>query len=115
MKSVVFDTGPIISLVTNNLLWLLEPLKKEFRGEFYITKAVERELVEKPLGTKRFKFEALQVLQHIRNKALKIVSNKKIKSKTMDLLELANNSFRAHNEWIRIVNFTEMEAVAACL
>ena len=43
MRSIIFDTGPIISLVTNNMLWLLEPLKKQFKGEFYITKSVKKE------------------------------------------------------------------------
>ncbi len=115
MKSLVFDTGPIISLATNNLLWLLEPLKKRFKGEFYITKAVENELIKKPLQTKRFKFEALQVLQLVRGNTIKVIEKKEIKSKTIRLLDLANNSFKAHSAWIRIVNFAEIETMAAYL
>lgn len=61
MKSIIFDAGPIISLATNNLLWILKPLKKYFNGKFYITDAVKRELVDKPFETKKFKFEAIQV------------------------------------------------------
>lgn len=115
MKSMVFDTGPVISLATNNLLWLLEALKKEFGGEFYITTAVEDELVKRPLQTKKFKFEALQVMQYIKKRTLRVIDNDEIKSKGEELLGLANSSFKAHNAWVKIVNFTEMEAVAAYL
>ena len=58
MKSIVFDTGPIISLTLNNLLWIIEPLHDRFGGEFYITKAVYKELIDRPLSTKKYKFEA---------------------------------------------------------
>ena len=54
MKSLVFDSGPIISLATNNLLWVLEPLKNKFNGKFFITQAVKGEIVERPLETKKF-------------------------------------------------------------
>ena len=66
MRSIVFDTGPIISLTTNNLLWLLEPLKKKYKGHFHITSDVKRELIDRPLQTKKFKFEALQVMHIIK-------------------------------------------------
>ena len=62
MKSIVFDSGPIISFDLNNLLWLLVPLKREFNGKFYITSAVKRELVDKPLEIKKYKFEVRQCL-----------------------------------------------------
>ena len=62
MKCLVFDSGPIISLTTNNLLWILEPLKNKFKGRFVITEGVRKELIDKPLTTKKFKFEALHCL-----------------------------------------------------
>ena len=40
MKSLVFDAGPVISLTTNNLLWLLDVLKGDYEGEFYIPEGV---------------------------------------------------------------------------
>ena len=57
MKALVFDAGPIITLTMNNLLWLLEQLKSQFNGEFFICPAVRRELVDKPLQTKKYKFQ----------------------------------------------------------
>jgi len=34
VKTIVFDTGPIISLTMNNLLGILEPLKKAAKARF---------------------------------------------------------------------------------
>ena len=36
MKNLVFDTSSVITLVTNNLLDLLMPLKSKFKGDFFI-------------------------------------------------------------------------------
>ena len=72
MKTIVFDSGPIISLAMKNLLWTLEPLKKEFGGEFYIPYGVKKELIDKPLQGKKYKFEALQVLRLINLGSLKV-------------------------------------------
>ena len=115
MKSVVFDAGPVISLTMNNLLWLLEPLKKKFRGNFLITPWIRYELVEKPLGTKRFEFEALQVLYYIKNNILKIADNEEIREKTNVMLELANNSFLSGEHPIKIVQRGEVEALATSI
>jgi uncharacterized protein YlbG (UPF0298 family) len=115
MKSLIFDAGPIISLATNNLLWILEPLKKKFNGKFYITDAVKRELVDRPLETKKFKFEAIQVQRLIENGVLEIIDNSFIKEKTPILLSTANEIFRAYNNYIKIVHFAEMSVIAAAL
>ena len=115
MKSMVFDTGPIISLATNNLLWILEPLKKKFGGKFYITESVKHELVDVPLGTKKFKFEAIQVEKLIEDNILEVVNYDSIGSETAKLLDAANGIFTAFNNKIQIVHFAEMSAVAAAV
>lgn len=116
MKSIVFDAGAIISLTINDLLWLLEPLKKRFRGDFYISKEVKKEIVDKPLTTtKRFKFEALKVLHYIDNGTISIVDNEEIRKKTNLLLELANNSFIAYNNPINVVHYGEMSGIATAI
>ena len=116
MKNIVFDTGPIISLTMNNLLWVLEPLKKMSNANFLITESVKEELVDNPLEkTKRFKFEALQVMRHIENGTLEIVDNSEIQDETRNLLSVANNSFKAYGHYMNIVHNAEMSAVALCL
>ncbi len=115
MKSLIFDAGPVISLATNNLLWIIEPLKERFGGKFYITEAVKRELVDRPLETKKFKFEAIQVEKLIENGTLEIVDNGFIRLETPKLLNLANEIFKAYNNYIKIVHFAEMSVIAAAI
>ncbi|MBI2652059.1 hypothetical protein HYX00_01220 [Candidatus Woesearchaeota archaeon] len=113
MKSLIFDAGPIISLATNNLLWILEPLKKEFNGNFCITEPVKRELVDRPLETKKFKFEAIQVEKLIENRILDVIDNSFIRENTPRLLNTANEIFKAYNNYIKIVHFAEISVIAA--
>ena len=112
MKSLIFDAGPVISLAMNNLLWVLEPLKKKFNGKFYLTEAVRKELVDRPLETKKFKFEAIQVEKLIENGVLDIIDNNFIREKTPGLLNTANEIFKAYNNYIKIVHYAEMSVIA---
>ena len=115
MRYIVFDTGPIISLTMNNLLWILEPLKKRFCGEFCITKSVKNELIDKPLRTKKFKFEALQTLHYINKGVLKVIDNSQIAGLSHELMELANKCFKAHGNWIKITHKAEIDSLAATI
>ena len=114
MKSLVFDTGPVISLTTNNLLWLLEELKKKYKGDFYLAEAAKKELIDKPLATKKFKFEALQVLKCINEGILKVIPNNELEEETLSLINLANNCFSARGNWLRIVHYAEVSGLVAC-
>ncbi|MEK6983214.1 MAG: hypothetical protein AABX33_01460 [Nanoarchaeota archaeon] len=115
MKSLIFDAGPIISLATNNLLWILDPLKKEFNGNFFITQPVKWELIDKPLETKKFKFEAIQVEKLIENGVLEVIDNSFIREKTPLLLTTSNEIFKAYGNYIKIVHFAEMSVIAAAV
>jgi predicted nucleic acid-binding protein len=99
----------------NNLLWVLEPLKKKFNGKFCITEAVRKELVDRPLETKKFKFEAIQVEKLIENGVLDIIDNNFIRERTPSLLNTANEIFKAYNNYIKIVHFAEMSVIAAAV
>jgi predicted nucleic acid-binding protein len=116
MKVVVFDTGPIISLTMNNLLWLLKRFKDSGKVEFYITDKVKEELVDNPLNkTKRFKFEALQVLKQIELGTLKVESNDEVKKLTSKLLSAANSCFGAFGRDMKLIHEAEMSALALCI
>jgi len=115
MKSLVFDAGPVISLTTNNLLWLLGQLKPLFHGEFYIPKGVKSELVDKPLSSVKFKFEALQVKNEIKKSNLVVIDNTKITMLAEELLVLANNLFKIRGNWLTIVHFAEMEVLSTAI
>lgn len=110
---ILLDAGPVISLTTNNLLWLLEPLGKAAKTPFSIVSSVKRELVDRPLMTKKFKFESLQVARLIEQGVLKVLDKTEFKSKALQLLDLANKVFWAQNAPIQIVQMGEMETLAA--
>lgn len=115
MKSLIFDAGPIISLATNNLLWILEPLKKQFKGNFYITNAVRRELIDRPLETKKFKFEAIQVQRLIEEATLEVINDNSIIEDSPRLLNIANGIFKAYDNYMNIVHYAEMSVIAAAI
>ncbi|MBT3985836.1 hypothetical protein HOD38_04450 [archaeon] len=111
MKSLVFDSSTIITLAMNNLLWLLKPLRKKFRGEFYIPLSVKKEIIDTPLKSKKFKFEALQVLKVIREGDLKIYDDSKLASKTKELVRLMNKIFSSGNKDLKVLHEGEVSAL----
>ena len=115
MKIIVFDAGPIISLTTNNLLGLLTSLKEKYKGSFYLSEGIKRELIEIPLSTKKFKFEALQVLRSINFHVLEVYNNEEMRKKAIHLLDTANKCFMAKGNYMQIVHFAEMSGLATVL
>lgn len=113
-KIIFFDAGPIISLVMSRVAWILPELKKKFGGKFYITPAVQKELVERPLSVKRYEFEALQVMKFIREGVLEVYPNVPQK-KVQELQTLANTSFSIAGKPMDVIQSGEMESVASAL
>lgn len=112
---IVFDSGPIISLTTSDLLWVLEELKKRSKGDFLVPIGVKRELIDRPLETKRFKFEAIEVQRLLDRKVLTLVDDAQVTRKAQALATLANSVLSAHGNPIKIVQIGEMETIAAAL
>ena len=115
MKSIVFDSGPIISITMNHILGTLKLIKNYYPGKFIITESVKNELVDRPLNIKNFMFEALQTLRCINQGVIEVAHDDKIHKLGLRLETLANNIFKARGSWIRIVHIAEMETVAAAL
>jgi predicted nucleic acid-binding protein len=115
MKCVLFDTGPIITLTMNNMLWLLEQLKSRFGGEFYVTGGVRVELIDRPFESKKYKFEALQIMKYVSKDVIKEVGSDEIKAKAEYLFKLANSCFIASGQPVAIVHFGEIETLAAAI
>lgn len=117
MKYLVFDAGPIISLTLNGMLPILEKLKENFGGEFILTPAVKREVVDKPLRIKKFKLEALRVQGLIDKGIFKmsgdVIADNKVSKETKKILKSSNGVLRstASGEKISIIQ----EGEASCL
>ena len=110
-KSMVFDTSSIISLVTNNMLWILPPLKKVFKGDFLVPKAVHDEMISVPLRSKKFKFEAMVVCEYIHKGVITSCRNMNLAPQTSSLLEVTNNIFKTKGRSLAVFQAGEVEAV----
>ena len=118
MKYLIFDAGPIISLTLNGMLPVLERLKEVFDGEFILTPAVKREVVDRPMKIKKFKLEALQVQDMIARGVFKmsgdIVSNQKLDKEMKKFLKTANGVLKTtdRKEKIKIIHDGEATCLA---
>lgn len=110
-KALIFDSGAIITLTLNNLLGILEPLKKAFGGEFYLTSYGKYEVIDRSLKIERFQLEALMIDSLLKKGVFHLVTDYGLGKETARLLELANRTFKAGGEWIRIIH----EGEASCL
>lgn len=119
-KAVIFDTSTIISFAMNSLLNDLRNLKKSFDGKFLITKEVLYEVIERPLGIKRFALEALQVKELIDEKVLEMpeavgVKSAEIAAKTKEIMDSANNAFIGERSEIKLISSGEASGMALSL
>jgi predicted nucleic acid-binding protein len=115
MRSIVFDTSTIISLVTNNLLWITEKLKHYYNGDFILPKSVETELINYPLTTKKYKLEALIIKDYVEEGIFKLYSSITVKETANNLLNLANHAFISKNHPIKILSLAEIEALSIAI
>jgi len=111
VKKIVFDTSSLISLVTNDLLWTLRPLKEKLQGDFLISPSVKKELVDYPIKTNRFKFEAVRIQSFIEQGFLTL--NERID--VTNLLHSVNHIYYANGENIKILHYGELEALALAI
>lgn len=93
---------------------LLPKLKEKYGGKFYITPAVEKELITRPMSIRRFEFEALQTQKLIRDGVLEIYT-KVPQNKVRELIDLANSSFKINDKTLDVIQSGEIESVACAL
>jgi hypothetical protein len=115
MRSIVFDSGPIISLALNNLLWILEPLKGRFGGKFYITEAVKKEVIDHPLQTKRFKYEAFQVIKLLKDGVLEVYDSPTLHGASSGLMEQANSIYAIKGQRLGMFHYAELSVLATSI
>lgn len=109
MKCLVFDSSTIISLATNNLLRILRPLREKYGGEFYLPLGVKSEIIDKPLTSKKFKFEAMQILSEVADGTLKL--EKESLDEAQRIADLANNIFLLHGNYVKVLHSGETSVI----
>lgn len=117
MKALIFDSGPLINLSMNGLLFILEDLKKDFDGKFLITESVRREVVDKPMNVQKFELGAVRIQNLIDKGVLEAPSSMginpdKIRADTERIRIAANHSIRLRSQPITIVSDAEMSCIA---
>jgi len=116
-KYLIFDSGPLINFAMNGILHVLEKLKKEFNGEFIITKEVKKEVIDKPLTIKRFELEALQIDRLFKKGVIKYadISNKQVDELRQirnKFMQVANTSFKTKKKDLHLIDKGESAALA---
>jgi predicted nucleic acid-binding protein len=114
-KTFIFDTGPIITFALNNLIWLIPELKEACGGRFCIPAAVKKELIDKPLTTRRYKLEALQLIPLLNDGVIEVIDKVKTDAITRQLLEELNTIYYAKEHPIKIVHEGEVDAISCAL
>ncbi|HLC31615.1 MAG TPA: hypothetical protein VJK51_03025 [Candidatus Nanoarchaeia archaeon] len=117
VKALIFDSGTIINLSMNGLLYILEELKKTYKGYFLITNAVKYEIVDRPSGVFRFELGALMVQKLLDEQILQLpeslqISNTTIQEKTKVLMQAANHLLTVKERPIPIVSEAEISCLA---
>jgi hypothetical protein len=116
-KAIVLDSGTLINLSMNGLLYIIEELKNITKVKFLITSQVKFETVDRPSNVPRFELGALRVKEMISSGILEMppslnISNESIELTTKELKEIANHTVEARGKWIDIVSDAEMSCLA---
>ncbi len=107
-KAIIFDSGGLISFSMNGLLDLIKKLKQIFKGRFFITADVKREIIDKPLTIKKFELEGLKLKQLLDQGILESPSAIGIKDielnkKIEEVMKSANNMFLGNKGPINLI------------
>jgi len=116
-KSLIFDAGPLINFAMNGSLHILEKLKKEFNGDFLITKEVKKEIIDTPLGIKRFELEALQLKSLYDRGIIKLADLtpqqvNELRKKRDKITNIANTTFKTKKRYVHLIDKGESAVLA---
>ncbi len=116
-KCLIFDSGPLINFAMNGLLPVLERLKKEFKGDFLITKEVKQEIIDTPMEIKRFELEALQMKELFDKRIIKHadITEKQVdelRNKREEIIRIANSTFFSNKKDIHLLDKGECATLA---
>lgn len=117
MKALIFDSGTLINLSMNGLLYLIESLKRDFDGKFLITRDVKREVIDRPKGIPRFELGALSIEELLSSGVIEMpealeTGSDFLEKRTLDFMEKANHFVKVDSRWIPLVSGAEMSCLA---
>ena len=112
-KTIVFDSGTIISFADNCLLWVLRSLKEKEGLELVMPSVVEFETITHPERVAKHELNALRIQQALRDGTFTIpVNTQELAKATQRILRLANDSFKSQGQPLEILHAGEAQAMA---
>lgn len=112
---IICDSSSIITLAENCLLFLLENFSRN-GTRFYIPVGVRKEIIDVPLSTRRFKFEAIKAMETVDRGWLNVIDlpekHEEVRQKANKIMECANSLFVVKNRPMRVLQYGEAEALA---
>ena len=117
MRCLIFDAGPLINFSMNSSLHILERLKKEFKGDFLITKEVKEEIIDRPKTIPRFELGALRLEQLFNKGIIKHANLTEIEVNELreirdNYMKTANSLFRTKKRDVHLLDKGECAALA---
>ncbi len=117
MKVLIFDAGTLINFSINGIEELIAELKRINNARFVITYDVKKEIVKRPLNTKKYELSALKMKKLIDDKIIEMpsdlnVDNNELAKKTKIILNKINKSFYAKGKPIHLIENGEASSLA---
>lgn len=117
MKAVILESGTLINLSMNGLLYIIPKLKALTDVKFLITPDVKYETIERPISIPRFQLGALRIKtlldkQQIEMSSSLDITDQDVKQKRDELMHIANRAIKAKGKWIKIVSKAEISCLA---
>ena len=110
MKTLIFDSSSLITIAMNNLIWILEPLKKKFKGEFCISASVRNEILDVPLKGKKFMLEAMQLRTEVKKDVICLREDVS-QAELLKVQRLVNNIYHARGRSLKVLHEGEIGAL----
>ena len=111
MSAIICDSSALISLSETCNVDALAYLSSKTGARFYITPAVEKEIVFNPLNFTRHAFSAIRLKNLVTKGVLKVTSAS-AKREFAELSEWSNNLFSVNRRPLRIMHAGELECLA---
>ena len=116
-KAIIFDSGVLISFSMNGMTDIVKKLKSIFTGKFLITSEVKKEVVDVPLGIKKFELEALNIKALLDERVIELpgsigIKDSEIEKADNEMLRIANSTFSGKGREIHILDHGEASCLA---
>ncbi len=118
MKIIILDSGILINLSLNGLLYIIPELKAKTGVRFMITQDVKYETIDRPIHVPRFELGAIRVEEMLLSKFIELpeefgISSPDIAKKRDEFMQIANHSLFSDGKWLQIVSNAEVSCLAA--